>query len=66
MGRLEKLLVDPADRRIIRLVLRTGSLWEQKTVIVPLRRIACIGDEIVSLKPGQPTAEALPVSPLRL
>jgi sporulation protein YlmC with PRC-barrel domain len=66
VGRLEKLLVDPADRRIIRLVLRTGPLWEKKTVIIPLRRIARIGDEIVSLTPGLPAAEALPVAPMRL
>jgi sporulation protein YlmC with PRC-barrel domain len=66
VGRLEKLLVDPADRRIIRLVLRTGPLWVQKMVIVPLRRIARIGDELVSPKLGQLTAEALPVFPLRL
>ena len=65
-GRLEKLLVNPTDRRIIRLVLRTGPLWEKKTVIVPLRRIARIGDEVVSPKLGQPTAEALPVAPTRL
>lgn len=65
-GRLEKLLVNPADRRIIRVVLRTGPRWEQRTLIIPLRRIARIGDEIVSLKLGQPTAEALPVAPTRL
>ncbi len=66
VGRMEKLLVDPADRRIIRLVLRTGPLWDQKMMIIPLRRIARIGDEVVSLKLGQPTAEALPAAPMRL
>jgi hypothetical protein len=35
-------------------------------VIIPLRRIARIGDEIVSLTPGLPAAEALPVAPMRL
>jgi sporulation protein YlmC with PRC-barrel domain len=46
VGRVQKLLIYPTDGRIMRLVIRTGRLWNQKVMIVPLWRIARIGLDI--------------------
>jgi hypothetical protein len=43
VGRVEGLQVDPAHWHINHLVLRTGYLWDQKVVSVPLSQIKQIG-----------------------
>ncbi len=56
-GRVEKLLVDPEDGRIIRFVLRAGRLWGRKVMIVPFWRISRVGRQAVSLELDVPSVE---------
>lgn len=65
-GRVEKLLVDPADGRIIRFVLRAGRLWSRKVMIVPFCRIARVGREAVSLELDVSSVELSSAMPVGL
>jgi hypothetical protein len=49
VGHVEKLLIYPADGRIMRLAIRTGRLWNEEVTSVPLWRISRIGRDGVSL-----------------
>jgi len=60
VGRVQKLLIYPTDARIMRVVIRTGSLWNQKSVIVPFRWIASFGREAVSAESDAPAVEVPP------
>jgi len=64
-GKVDELIVDPADEHITHLVLREGHLWGQKDVTIPVSGIDRIEDDTIYLKLDKHTIESLPSVPLR-
>jgi sporulation protein YlmC with PRC-barrel domain len=65
VGRVDELLVHPADGHITHLVLREGHLWGQKDVTIPVSQIDHIEEDAVYLKLDKHSVEALPAIPIR-
>jgi sporulation protein YlmC with PRC-barrel domain len=60
VGRVDEFLVDPKNEHITHLVMRTGHLWGQKDVTIPVSQIARIGEDTVHLKLSKDSIAALP------
>jgi sporulation protein YlmC with PRC-barrel domain len=58
-GRVERLLVDPMDWRIVYLVLRTGHPWNSRLVSIPFTQIDRIKEDVIAPILDKPAAEAL-------
>nr|MBN1228159.1 PRC-barrel domain-containing protein [Anaerolineae bacterium] len=64
IGRVDELLVNPADSRITHLVLREGHLWGQQDVTIPVPQIDRIDEDTIFLKLTRQEVEALPTIPV--
>jgi sporulation protein YlmC with PRC-barrel domain len=65
IGRVDELLVNPANNHVSHLVLREGHLWGQKDVTIPIAEIDRIDEDAVYLKLSKHQVGALPAIPVR-
>lgn len=65
VGQVDEFLVNPEDCRITHLILRTGHLWGQKDVTIPLSQISRIDEDVVFLKLDRKAVGQLPSIPVR-
>jgi hypothetical protein len=63
VGRVDEFIVDPADGRIMHLVLRQGHLWGQRTISIPATQMEHMDEEAVTLKLTKAEIAALPAIP---
>jgi hypothetical protein len=65
VGRIDEFLVDPTTMRITHLVMRTGHVWGQKDITIPLVQIDRITDGSVYLRLNKRQIEQLPALKVR-
>jgi sporulation protein YlmC with PRC-barrel domain len=59
-GRIDELMVDPANGSITHLLLRERRVWARKDLAVPISEVDRIGDRTVYLKTNRASIETLP------
>jgi sporulation protein YlmC with PRC-barrel domain len=65
VGKVDELLIEPESGRITHLVLRSGHLWEQKEVTIPVANIAQLGESRIVLKLDTDGIRMLPTISVR-
>jgi hypothetical protein len=63
-GRIDELMVEPANGSITHLVLREGPVWAPKAVAVPIAEIRHMGRKAVYLRTNRAGIQALPAVPV--
>ena len=46
IGRVQGLVIDPADHGVTHVLLQEGHLWGKKTVAIPIRAVSHVGDTV--------------------
>jgi sporulation protein YlmC with PRC-barrel domain len=64
IGSVDELLMESEDNCISHLILREGSLWEQKDVTIPVEKIDRIEDGTVYLNLSKTEVKSLPTVPI--
>jgi hypothetical protein len=64
VGQIDEFLVN-SDGQITHLVLRTGHLWGQKDISIPVSEIAHFSEQKVTLKLDKAQIKALPIIAIR-
>ena len=65
VGRVDELLVDPANGAITHLRLRKGHMWAPKDVMVPITEVDRMGEQRIYLRMNRDDIEALPATVAR-
>jgi sporulation protein YlmC with PRC-barrel domain len=63
IGQVDEFVVDRRSEHITHLVMREGSLWDQKDITIPVSCIERIGDEAIYLNIDKASVAALPTLP---
>ena len=64
VGKVDELVVNPANGHITHLVMREGHLWGQKDVAIPLSALGDTREDTVFLKLNKHQIEFLPTFPV--
>ena len=65
VGRMDEVMVDPANGFITHLVMREGHVWAPKEATVPVSEVERLGDKAVYLRKDRAAVAALPAVPAR-
>ncbi len=64
IGRVDDILVDPANGHVTHIILREGHLWGAKEVTVGVEHIKAIEDDRITLKASKDQVELFQLSPV--
>lgn len=60
VGRVDEFVVEPSNGHITHLIMREGHLWMTKDIVIPLKAIEKMEEEIVYLNIDKKGVESLP------
>jgi sporulation protein YlmC with PRC-barrel domain len=60
IGKVQGLVIDPANRHVTHVLLQEGHVWDRKDVTIPIGAVTTIGDDGIHLQLSKRDVEVLP------